>query len=178
MMQKMILKFLPKNFYFGPPPPLLCICSNVGKLTVQEYLSENCLVPVSELCRYPQKQQSVGTLPTPPRNKARYKVLNCNDTILWKKRGLGWMSILLLDEGCAIQAASKKELFNESQRDSLQGTVMKIMMTQIFTLVTLWSTRTQVASHRDTILEIRAMSATKSDTRISQSTSPPPSLLA
>ncbi len=49
------------------PIPQLCICSAVGKLTAQKYLSENCLVPVSELCRYPKKQQSVGTLPTPPR---------------------------------------------------------------------------------------------------------------
>ena len=28
-------------------------------------LENNDLVPVSELCRHPQKQQSVGTLPTP-----------------------------------------------------------------------------------------------------------------
>ncbi len=43
----------------------LYICTLVGNLTAQGYLSENCLLSMSELCRYPEKQQSVGTLPTP-----------------------------------------------------------------------------------------------------------------
>ncbi len=38
---------------------------SVGNLTVYEKLSEICLVPVSELCMYPEKPQSVGNLPTP-----------------------------------------------------------------------------------------------------------------
>ncbi len=44
-------------------------------------------------------QTKIESVAAAARNKAGYKVLNCNDTILWKKRGLGWMSILLLDEG-------------------------------------------------------------------------------
>ncbi len=43
----------------------LNLCSFVGNLTAQEKLLKNCLPPMSELCRYPQKLRFVGTLPTP-----------------------------------------------------------------------------------------------------------------
>ncbi len=65
----LLMYFCPPPFFsslFPPTPHTHFVYVPLSEIWLsQEYLSENCRVPVSELCRVPAKQQSVGTLPMP-----------------------------------------------------------------------------------------------------------------
>ena len=62
---------------------------SVGNLTVYEKLSEICLVPVSELCMYPEKPQSVGNLPTPPPRDIKTHCFSTDDEKNTRERRRG-----------------------------------------------------------------------------------------
>ena len=57
---------LPLYFFLFFSQQTLCTLSEIW--LHGRKLSKNCLVPLSELCRYPQKSKSVGNLPTPQKD--------------------------------------------------------------------------------------------------------------